>query len=146
MNDTVSTSSNANASLDANDSRVIISICTTCKTQDAVADLVGPNLLAAVRAAVDPVDPNVAVRAVQCLGVCKRPTTATVSGRDRYTFVFADLAPEDGATALRDFANSYRRAEYGLVPWRERATVLRRGMIARIPPAIWSPDDGAPPK
>ena len=43
MNDTVSTSTNANASLDANDSRVIISICTTCKTQDAVADLVGPN-------------------------------------------------------------------------------------------------------
>jgi predicted metal-binding protein len=83
---------------------------------------------------------------VQCLGVCKRPTTAAVSGPDRYTFVFADLPPADGATALRDFARSYARSDYGLVPWRERAQILRRGMIARIPPAIWSPENGEPPK
>ena len=124
----------------------VISVCTTCKTQDGAGQLVGPDLLAAVRAAVNANDPDVAIRAVQCLGVCKRPTTAAVSGPDRYTFVFADLQPEAGANALRDFAASYLRAEYGLVPWRERATVLRRGMIARIPPAIWSPDNGEPPQ
>lgn len=141
----VASSSGASASVGVDDARVIISVCTTCKTQDAAADVVGPKLLATVRDSASPPDPNVAVRAVQCLGVCKRPTTAAISGHGRYTFVFADLVPETGAPALRDFANAYRRAAYGLVPWRQRAQVLRRGMIARIPPAIWSPDDGAPP-
>ena len=108
------------------------------------AEVVGPELLAAVRDVVS--SPDIGVRAVQCLGVCKRPTTAAVSGPDRYTFVFADLEPADGAIALRDFAVSYARSDYGLVPWRERAQVLRRGMIARIPPAIWSPENGEPPK
>ena len=130
----------------ATDAPVVISICTTCKTQDAAAELVGPSLLAAVRDVVSPGDSRIAVRAVQCLGVCKRPTTAAVSGPDRYTFVFADLTPADGAIALRDFALSYARSDYGLVPWRERAQVLRRGMIARIPPTIWSPENGQPPK
>jgi predicted metal-binding protein len=130
---------------DAASARVVISVCTTCKSQDAAAKVVGPELLAALREAVTPGD-GIAVRAVQCLGVCKRPTTAAVSGSDRYTFVFADLQPTDGAIALRDFAVSYARSDYGLVPWRERAQVLRRGMIARIPPSIWSPDNGEPPK
>jgi predicted metal-binding protein len=130
---------------DAANARVVISVCTTCKSQDGAAEVVGPELLAAVRKAVTPGD-GIAVRAVQCLGVCKRPTTAAVSGPDRYTFVFADLQPIDGASALCDFAVSYARSDYGLVPWRERAEVLRRGMIARIPPAIWAPENGEPPR
>jgi predicted metal-binding protein len=145
MNDSIP-APNVVARPDASDAPVVISICTTCKTQDARAGVVvGPQLLAAVRDVVLPGD-GIAVRAVQCLGVCKRPTTAAVSGPDRYTFVFADLQPADAATALRDFALSYARSDYGLVPWRERAQTLRRGMIARIPPAIWSPENGEPPK
>ena len=130
----------------ASEAPVVISICTTCKSQDAAAEVVGPILLAAVRDIISSDVSGIAIRAVQCLGVCKRPTTAAVSGPDRYTFVFADLQPADGAAALRDFAKSYARSDYGLVPWRERAQVLRRGMIARIPPAIWSPETGEPPK
>ena len=144
MNDSISAPNDV-ARSDACDAPVVISICTTCKTQDAAAEVVGPKLLATVRDLV-PSDDSITVRAVQCLGVCKRPTTAAVSGPDRYTFVFADLLPADGATALRDFARSYARSDYGLVPWRERAQILRRGMIARIPPAIWSPENGEPPK
>jgi predicted metal-binding protein len=144
MND-LSHAAKGDAQQSSTDASVVISVCTTCKTQDTAAEVVGPNLLAALRDIVSSADGSVAVRAVQCLGVCKRPTTAAVSGPDRYTFVFADLQP-DGAHALRDFALSYARSDYGLVPWRERAQVLRRGMIARIPPAIWSPENGEPPK
>ena len=145
MNDAIP-AAGASALLDTANARVVISICTTCKTQDATAEIVGPRLLAAVRDVAPSDSSGIVVRAVQCLGVCKRPTTAAVSGPDRYTFVFADLKPADGATALRDFALSYARSAFGLVPWRERAQVLRRGMIARIPPAIWSPESGEPPK
>jgi predicted metal-binding protein len=41
---------------------------------------------------------------------------------------------------------SYQNSGYGLVPWRERAEVLRKGMLARVPPMQWSPDDGRAPK
>ena len=48
--------------------------------------------------------------------------------------------------ALKSFVKSYRNSGYGLVPWRERAEVLRKGMLARVPPMQWSPDDGRAPK
>ncbi len=47
---------------------------------------------------------------------------------------------------LMSFVKSYQKSDYGLVPWRERAEVLRKGMVARVPPMRWSPDDGRAPK
>lgn len=125
---------------------IIISVCVTCKHPDANNPArPGVALFDAVQQATMDDGANVRVRRVQCLGVCKRPATAAVSGHDRYTFVFGDLNAEGGADALATFARSYRRAPYGLVPWRERPEAIRRGLVARIPPAIWSPDDGQPP-
>ena len=65
---------------------------------------------------------------------------------DGYTFLFGDLQTESGTAALVSFVASYRKSDYGLVPWRERAEVLRKGMVARVPPMRWSPDDGRAPK
>jgi predicted metal-binding protein len=130
---------------------VAISVCVTCKasTENKASTEgdgpTGPDLLAATKAALGDAN-GIAVRAVQCLGVCKRPATAAVSAPDGYTFVFGDLQVESGAAALASFARSYRQAKFGLVPWRERAEVLRRGLVARIPPLVWSPDDGRPPQ
>jgi predicted metal-binding protein len=83
---------------------------------------------------------------VQCLSVCKRPSTVAVTSPDGYTFLFGDLQPETGTAALTSFIKSYQKSDYGLVPWRERAEVLRKGMLARVPPLRWSPDDGRTPK
>lgn len=90
-------------------------------------------------------DGDVTVRPVQCLGVCKRQTTVAASAPDGYTFVFDDLDAATDAAALAAFVRSYRQSDYGLVPWRDRAEVLRRGLIARVPPASWSPPDGRAP-
>ena len=60
------------------------------------------------------------VRPVQCLGVCKRPTTVAVSGAQGFTFVFGDLTPV-AAGDIATFVQSYRAADYGFVPWRQRA-------------------------
>jgi predicted metal-binding protein len=60
--------------------------------------------------------------------------------------LFGDLQTESGAAALVSFVQSYQKSDYGLVPWRERADVLRKGMVARVPPLRWSPDDGSAPK
>lgn len=121
---------------------IVVSVCTTCKPAGGDA-AIGQSLLDATRAAVDA---GASVRAVQCLGVCKRPGTVAVTAPNRYTFIFGDLQGEAGAAAIAAFVKSYAQANFGLVPWRERAESIRRGLVARIPPAIWSPVDGSPPK
>jgi predicted metal-binding protein len=122
---------------------VVVSVCVTCKTSDGA--LAGPAMFDAIKVATSERNGSVQVRRVQCLSVCKRPTTVAVSSSDGYTFLFGDLQPE-GAGAVASFADSYRKSVYGLVPWRERAEVLRKGMVARLPPVRWSPEDGSPPK
>lgn len=118
---------------------VLVSVCTTCRAEDGGTP--GPALLDALRAATGP---GIVARPVQCLGVCRRPATAAVSAPGGYTFLFGDLA-SGAAAALLAFAERYRATDYGYVPWRERAEVLRRGLVARLPPADWSPEDGRNP-
>jgi predicted metal-binding protein len=122
---------------------VLISVCISCRAKDN-GSCSGNELIAALRAELrDAVD--VAVRPVQCLSVCKRPATVAVNAPDGYTFLFGDLDASSGAAALAQFVRSYRATDYGFVPWRERPEMLRRGLVARLPPAAWSPDDGRPP-
>jgi predicted metal-binding protein len=122
---------------------VVVSVCVTCKTSDGA--LAGPAMFDAIQVATGDRNAAVQVRRVQCLSVCKRPTTVAVSSSDGYTFLFGDLQPE-GAGAVVSFVDSYRKSIYGLVPWRERAEILRKGMVARLPPVRWSPEDGGAPK
>jgi predicted metal-binding protein len=126
------------------DGPVVVSVCVTCKNTDG--EIVGPEMFAAVQAAFGADDAGVMVRPVQCLSVCKRPATVAVTSPDGYTFLFGDLQTGSGTAALTSFVASYRKSDYGLVPWRERAEVLRKGMLARVPPMRWSPDDGRAPK
>jgi predicted metal-binding protein len=123
----------------------IVSVCITCKTADG-GEVVGSGMFEAVQAALGNDGTNVVVRPVQCLSVCKRPATVAVTSPDGYTFLFGDLQTESGTAALASFVKSYQNSDYGLVPWRERAEVLRKGMLARVPPLRWSPDDGRAPK
>ena len=122
----------------------VVSVCVTCRTADG-GIVVGPEMFESVKAAIGLSD-HVQVRPVQCLSVCKRPATVAVTSADGYTFLFGDLQTESGTAALVSFVKSYQKSDYGLVPWRERAEVLRKGMVARVPPMRWSPDDGSAPK
>jgi predicted metal-binding protein len=129
---------------------VVVSVCISCKAADTGA-IVGPEMFDAVKAALGdgdatPGDGAVMVRPVQCLSVCKRPATVAVTSPDGYTFLFGDLQTDSGSAALVSFVQSYQKSDYGLVPWRERAEVLRKGMVARVPPMRWSPEDGRAPK
>lgn len=128
----------------APDGPVVISVCVTCKSADGGAVL-GPEMFESVKAALG-TSGHIKVRPVQCLSVCKRPVTVAVTSPDGYSFLFGDLQTESGTAALMSFVESYRKSGYGLVPWRERAEVLRKGMLARVPPLRWSPDDGSAPK
>ena len=51
-----------------------------------------------------------------------------------------------GPAALLDCAIAYANQEHGYLLWRERPEPLRRGIVARIPPAGWLTEDGRHPR
>jgi predicted metal-binding protein len=126
-------------------SSTIVSVCTACRASSSEAPPAGEVMLAAVTPELRDQAPDVTVRSVRCLGVCKRPATVAVSAPEGYTFVFGDLGLEDGPSAIAAFVKSYRETDYGFVPWAARPELLRTRLGARIPSTLWSPQDGRPP-
>lgn len=123
----------------------LLSVCVTCRARTAEAPPPGPAFKDLLTAALAEQAISADVRAVQCLSVCSRAATVAVQARDGYTFLFGDLAGADDAAALATFVRSYGAAAYGFVPWRDRPEALRKKIVARLPPAAWSPADGRQP-
>ena len=123
----------------------IITVCTLCRPPGVErTDAPGHQLLARIAAAATGCA-GVVVRPTQCLSVCKRVCTVSISGEGAYTFLSGDLDPVADATALLDMAKACQAAPHGFVPWKQRPEALRAKIIARIPPPGWSPDDGSAP-
>jgi predicted metal-binding protein len=124
---------------------VIITVCTSCRPAGSALDKApGLLLLDAVRKACVDVD-GVQVRPAQCLSVCTRVCSASLSSEGGYTFVYGDLDAAHDASPLVAMAAACRDAVHGFVAWKNRPEALRKGMIARIPPPGWSPADGGTP-
>jgi predicted metal-binding protein len=71
----------------------------------------------------------------ECLSNCNRGCSVALSGPGRWSYVYGDL----GETSVDDLlagASRYAATTDGLVPWRERPAIFRKGVIARIPPSI----------
>jgi predicted metal-binding protein len=71
----------------------------------------------------------------ECLSNCNRGCSVALSGPGRWSYVYGDL----GEAAIDDLlagASRYAATADGLVPWRERPMIFRKGVIARIPPSI----------
>jgi predicted metal-binding protein len=116
---------------------VRILVCASCRAAGGDPDAArpGPILAAALARALDGAgDAGVTVETVECLSVCKRPCTVALSGQGRWTYIYGDLDPATGAETLLTFARQYRDTPDGIVPWRERAEAIRKGVVARIPP------------
>lgn len=124
---------------------VVITVCISCRPSGSPLEQApGRALLDAVRTACAGID-GVAVRPTQCLSVCTRVCSASLSSERGYTFVYGDLDAERDAPALAALAMACRDAAHGFVSWKNRPEALRKGMIARIPPPGWSPEDGGTP-
>ena len=116
-------------------SPVQLLICMTCKRglpADPGAPRPGAVLLALIEATTLP--EGVASRGVECLSNCNRGCTVALRGAGRWSYVYGDIEPVLHLNALLDGAARYRAAPDGLIPWRERPEILRKGVIARIPP------------
>lgn len=78
---------------------------------------------------------GVAVQRIRCLGNCSRGPSAAIRCDSSWTYIFGGLEPDRDATALIIGAQLLAQAADGIMPWRGRPEVLKRGLIARVPPA-----------
>ena len=110
-------------------------ICLTCKRgfpADPEAPRPGSVLMGLV-AGREPA--GVTVRGVECLSNCNRGCSVALrGGAARWAYVYGDIDPDLHVAALLDGAARYAATPDGLIPWRERPEILRKGVIARIPP------------
>jgi predicted metal-binding protein len=111
----------------------IIYVCITCRGPDGMVrdPLPGELVAAATQAAAR--GSGVEVRAVRCLANCSRGPSAAMRANGSWTYIFGGL-DASCATALITGAQMLAAVADGILPWRGRPDVLKRGLIARIPP------------
>ncbi len=115
----------------------IVYVCITCRgpgQQDCAPDSdprPGGLLADAVERAA--AGTEVVVRRLRCFANCSRGPSAAMRCNGSWTYVFGGLA-EQNAGALIEGARMLAAAGDGILPWRGRPDILKRGLIARVPP------------
>jgi predicted metal-binding protein len=104
-------------------------VCVTCKSGEEQVGAAFYRALGARFAGSD-----VALRAVACLSVCKRPCTVALAAPGKWTYVVGDLDACDHLDDIVTAARRYAETPDGLVPWRERPLPFRKGVVSRTPP------------
>jgi predicted metal-binding protein len=117
--------------------RTTILVCVTCRVPmdppespragEALAD-------STVIAAAE--DEMISVRRVSCLANCSRGLSAAIRCASAWTYIFGGLIAERDGETLVIGARLLGAAEDGLLPWTGRPEPLKRGLIARVPPAL----------
>jgi len=116
-------------------------VCITCRHAGDPEDGPRPGL-ALARAAAQAADgTGVSVCQVQCLANCSRSLSAAMRCDGTWTYVFGGLDAEGDAEALIEGARLLARAKDGILPWRGRPEILKRGLIARVPPLDFTPEN-----
>jgi len=107
-------------------------VCVTCKSE---AGPMGPGLFEALAERLSS-EPGVALKAVECLSVCKRPCTVALAAPGKWTYVVGDLDRDSHLEDIVVGARRYAASPDGIVPWRERPLCFRKGVVSRTPPLI----------
>ena len=114
---------------------VTIFVCVTCRHADEEGVRPGKAMFDAVYTRLaDREDGAVALRAVECLSVCKRPCTVALAAPGKWTYVVGDLDVVANVDDVVEAALKFAATSDGLVPWRERPKSFRSGVISRVPP------------
>ncbi len=111
-----------------------IYVCITCRRASDPEDAPRPGLALARATARAAEGTGVTVRQVRCLANCDRALSVAVRCDGAWTYVFGGLEAGTDAEALIEGARLLARAADGVMPWRGRPEVLKRGLIARVPP------------
>ncbi|NEP14496.1 MAG: DUF1636 domain-containing protein [Symploca sp. SIO2C1] len=79
------------------------------------------------------------IQPVECMSACSHPCAVSFTAVGKYTYLFGDLAAAEEtlpaiSAAVLDCASLYHAKADGLLPWSERPKLLKKGILARIPP------------
>jgi predicted metal-binding protein len=111
----------------------MIYVCVTCGRAGESDTEPRPGALLAAAAERAAAGTNVIVRRLRCLANCTRGPSAAMRCNGSWTYVFGGLDAAD-AGALVEGAALLAGAKDGILPWRGRPEILKRGLIARVPP------------
>jgi predicted metal-binding protein len=104
-------------------------VCVTCRGPAGEDDRPGRRLFDALTG-----EPGVTAQPVECLSVCKRPCTIALAAPGKWTYLIGDLNAETAKADIIAMTARYGETADGIVPWRERPTSFRKGVVARVPP------------
>ena len=111
----------------------VVYVCITCKfAGDADSDP-RPGAILACATEQAAAGTEIKVRRLRCLANCTRGPSAAMRCNGSWTYVFGGL-DVSCAEALVAGARLLAGAADGILPWRGRPEVLKRGLIARVPP------------
>ena len=115
----------------------VIYVCITCRRQgkqDTEAESephFGALLAAATECAAN--GSEVTVRRLRCLANCSRGPSAAVCADGSWTYLFGGLDTTNAGASVEG-AKLLAAAADGILPWRGRPDILKRNLIARVPP------------
>jgi predicted metal-binding protein len=116
-----------------------IYVCVTCRGPGGLAIDPLPGALLAAATVQAAAGTGIAVRPIRCLANCSRGPSAAMRANGSWTYIFGGL---DAACAPALVAGARMLADAldGILPWRGRPDVLKRGLCARTPPLDFKED------
>jgi predicted metal-binding protein len=111
----------------------MIYVCTTCRRTGEPDSEPRPGALLAEATEHAANGTEVIVRRLKCLANCTRGPSAAMRCDGSWTYLFGGLDAAN-AEALVEGARLLATAADGILPWRGRPDILKRGLIARVPP------------
>ncbi|AMJ62629.1 DUF1636 family protein [Bosea sp. PAMC 26642] len=116
-----------------------IHVCTACRrVREDLAegyDQPGLDLAEALTGRLAGAE-GIAVLAVECLAVCKRPCTVAFAADGKWTYLVGDLDTQTHLDDIVGAAQAYAASANGIIPWKERPLPFRKGVVARVPPLV----------
>lgn len=120
-------------------------VCTTCagshRTGKQGSKLDGEKLLEQLQALHQdwPLRKSFVIHPVKCMGVCERDCAIAFMAPGKRTYLFGDLPVDDQrlettATAVLECASQYHAKSDGSLSYHERPELLKKRVLARIPP------------
>jgi|ERR1041385_1824484 predicted metal-binding protein len=111
----------------------LIYVCVTCRRAGEPDAEPRPGALLAEATEKAAAGTEVEVRRLHCLANCTRGPSVAMRCNGSWTYVFGGLDASN-AGALVAGAKLLAAASDGILPWRGRPEILKRALIARVPP------------
>ena len=111
----------------------LIYVCVTCRRAGDPDAEPRPGAVLAEATERAAAGSGVEVRRLRCLANCTRDPSAAMRCNGSWTYVFGGLDAANAA-ALVAGAKLLAGASDGILPWRGRPEILKRALIARVPP------------